>query len=266
MRPAFAVVLALLAGPTGCARRRAGETVEGAWASQWLVELEAPPGADGTRKTALDAERRRFREEAEDAGVRYRQRFAYKALFNGVSVSAPQAAAAKIGRLDGVAAVYPVEAIPLDVRTEAFTPDLTFALTMTGADIAQSRLGYTGRGIHVAVIDSGIDYDHPDLGGCFGRGCRVTNGYDFVGDDYDEEESDPTWQPVPHPDADPDDCVGHGTHVAGIIGANGGIRGVAPDVTFGSYRVFGCNGATSDRRDAGRDGARLPRRRGRRST
>ena len=97
----------------------------------------------------------------------------------------------------------------------------------------------------MAVIDSGIDYDHPDLGGCFGRGCRVTNGYDLVGDDYDEDESDPTWQPVPHPDGNPDDCAGHGTHVAGIIGANGGIRGVAPDVTFSAYRVFGCTGATS---------------------
>ena len=246
MRTAFAVLLALFAAPAGALAAGPAETVHGAWASQWLVELEAPPGADGTGRTTLDAEHRRFRDEAEDAGVRYRQRFAYKTLFNGVSVSAPQAAAAKIGRLDGVAAVYPVEAIPVDTRTEAFQPNLTFALTMTGADIAQSRLGYTGRGVHVAVIDSGIDYDHPDLGGCFGPGCRVTNGYDFVGDDYDEEESDPGWQPVPHPDADPDDCIGHGTHVAGIIGASGGIHGVAPDVTFGSYRVIGCNGATSN--------------------
>jgi minor extracellular serine protease Vpr len=241
---ALVAVLALFAGPAAAVAAPT-EIVGGATASQWLVELEYPPAADGTSKGALDAEHRRFRERAQAAGVRYRQRFAYKALFNGVSVSAPEAAAATIGHLDGVAAVYPVEAIPLDIRTEAFDPDLRFALTMTGADIAQSRLGYTGRGIHVALIDSGIDYDHPDLGGCFGTGCRVTNGYDLVGDDYDEEESDPSWQPVPHPDPDPDDCAGHGTHVAGIIGANGGARGVAPDVTFSAYRVFGCTGATS---------------------
>ncbi len=242
---ALVAALALLAGPATAVAAAPAETVGGATVSRWLVELEDSPAADGTSKAALDAEHRDFRDNARAAGVRYRERFAYKTLFNGVSVSAPEAAAATIGHLAGVAAVYPVEAIPLDLRTEAFDPDLRFALTMTGADIAQSRLGYTGRGIHVAVIDSGIDYDHPDLGGCFGPGCRVTRGYDLVGDDYNEEESDPTWQPVPHPDSDPDDCVGHGTHVAGIIGANGGVHGVAPDVTFSAYRVFGCTGATA---------------------
>jgi hypothetical protein len=33
----------------------------------------------------------------------------------------------------------------------------------------------------VGIIDTGIDYKHPDLGGCFGPGCRVAFGYDFVG-------------------------------------------------------------------------------------
>jgi minor extracellular serine protease Vpr len=33
----------------------------------------------------------------------------------------------------------------------------------------------------VGIVDSGIDYKHPDLGGCFGPGCRVAFGYDFVG-------------------------------------------------------------------------------------
>ena len=47
------------------------------------------------------------------------------------------------------------------------------------------------------------------------------------------------------PDVNPDDCNGHGTHVAGIVGANGGgIKGVAPGVTLGAYRVFGCDGTT----------------------
>ncbi|KPC75354.1 peptidase S8, partial [Thermoactinomyces vulgaris] len=47
------------------------------------------------------------------------------------------------------------------------------------------------------------------------------------------------------PDADPADCGGHGTHVAGIVGADGKVTGVAPDVEFGAYKVFGCSGSTS---------------------
>ena len=63
---------------------------------------------------------------------------------------------------------------------------------------------------------------------------------------YNADPASAAYQPVPHPDAYPDDCNGHGTHVAGIIGANDatGLKGVAPDVTFGAYRVFGCEGST----------------------
>jgi subtilisin family serine protease len=205
-----------------------------------FVELASAPEADGTSDATLDAERADFRARAKHAGIAYRQRFAYRTLFNGISVETGDADA--IRDLDGVEAVYPVGTAHLDQRTEAFDPSLANAITMTGADIAHSRLGYTGRGIRVAIIDSGVDYDHPDLGGCFGPRCRVDAGYDFVGDDYDGEASDPGYQPVPHPDPNPDDCFGHGTHVAGIVGADGGVTGVAPGVTLSAYRVFGCGG------------------------
>jgi subtilisin family serine protease len=68
-----------------------------------------------------------------------------------------------------------------------------------------------------------------------------------VGDAYNADPSAASYNPVPAPDNNPDDCAGHGTHVAGIIGANdatNGLKGVAPDVTFGVYRVFGCAGST----------------------
>jgi subtilisin family serine protease len=115
---------------------------------------------------------------------------------------------------------------------------------MTGADFVQNTLGFTGKGIKVAIMDTGIDYDNPDLGGCFGRGCRVFTGWDFVGDAYNADSSSLLYSPTPVPDANPDDCNGHGTHVSGIVGANGVVKGVAPDVRFGAYRVFGCNGST----------------------
>ena len=101
---------------------------------------------------------------------------------------------------------------------------------MAGADVAQSELGYTGKSIKVAVMDTGIDYDHPDLGGCFGRAAVLS----WVG-----TLSVMTIMPmillpaitVPSPILS-DDCNGHGTHVAGIIGASGAVTGVAPEVTL----------------------------------
>lgn len=150
----------------------------------------------------------------------------------------------RLARLPGVKAVYPVISIDHGPVQPLNEPELTTALQMTGADVAQSELGFTGAGIKVAVMDTGIDYDHPDLGGCFGPGCRVELGWDFVGDDYNADPGSPLFNPVPSPDPFPDDCNGHGSHVAGIIGANGELKGVAPDVTFGAYRVFGCEGST----------------------
>ncbi|KAG0265219.1 hypothetical protein BG011_005262 [Mortierella polycephala] len=107
---------------------------------------------------------------------------------------------------------------------------------LTGVRQVHESLKFFGKGIKIGIIDSGVDYNHPALGGCFGPGCKVAYGTDFVGDDGHSPDNDPMT-----------DCDGHGTHVAGIIAANDtDFIGVAPQATLGAYRVFGCKGGTSN--------------------
>lgn len=215
-------------------------------ASAWFVELTTAPTSDGTSAAAVDASKNAFRNAARAKGVSYSERYAYGDLWNGFSVSASTASISQIQRIAGVKAIWPVAVMtlpePSSVTDE--TIDLATAIQMTGADYVQNVLGFTGADIKVAVIDTGVDYDNPDLGGCFGDLCRVMRGWDFVGDAYNADSTSLLYSPTPVPDADPDDCNGHGTHVSGIVGANGVVKGVAPDVRFGAYRVFGCNGST----------------------
>ncbi len=203
----------------------------------WFVELASPPGVDGTPPGLLKKEKDGFRKAAAKAGLDFTERYAFDTLWNGLSIQLEPGQLADLAGIPGVRALYPVVSISAPDPVTGGEPDLFTAIQMTGADIAQSELGYTGEGVKVAVMDSGIDYDHPDLGGCFGPECRVAYGYDLVGDDFTGENE-------PAPDLYPDDCMGHGTHVAGIIGASGEVTGVAPGVTFGAYRVFGCEGYT----------------------
>ncbi len=222
----LAVVTAAFAIAPGAARTADELRAENS-TNQWLVELSG--SADS------------FRSAAKKAGINYSERYAFSELWNGVSIVADPSKVASIRSLPGVVGVFPNQTFSLP----PFQPDMNFAKALTGADIVQNNLGFTGAGIKVAVMDTGVDYDHPDLGGCFGPGCRVATGFDFVGDAYNDSDPTAPISPIPNPDPFPDDCNGHGTHVAGIIGANGRIKGVAPGVTFGAYRVFGCNGDTS---------------------
>ncbi|CAE6463465.1 unnamed protein product [Rhizoctonia solani] len=126
-------------------------------------------------------------------------------------------------------------------REDAFSTHV-----MTGVDKLHAE-GYFGKDITIGIIDSGVDYTHPSLGGKLGPGNKVIGGYDFVGDNY----TGAVGTPPPAPDNDPlDQCNGHGTHVAGIIGANPNnpynVSGVAFQSSINAYRVFGCEGSVPD--------------------
>ncbi|SCZ96448.1 BZ3500_MvSof-1268-A1-R1_Chr8-2g10200 [Microbotryum saponariae] len=106
-----------------------------------------------------------------------------------------------------------------DFKNDQFPPH-----QMTGVDKMHAK-GYLGAGIKIAILDTGIDYKNPILGGCFGKGCKVAFGHSFS------------------------TCLEHGTHVAGTIGANPnkyGFTGVAPKATLGMYRIFACSGSATD--------------------
>jgi minor extracellular serine protease Vpr len=214
----------------------------------WFVELSGAPTADGNSLANVRAEKAAFKKAAAAAGISYVERRSFDVLFNGYSVEIDAANRLRLAAVTGVKALWPVELIqmpPIETLAGGAAPDLATAIAMTGANIAQSSLGLTGAGVKVAIMDTGTDYHHPDLGGCFGPGCRVAMGYDFVGDAFNADPSSTAYNPTPAPDPDPDDCNGHGTHVSGIVGANGVVDGVAPGVTFGAYRVFGCAGSTT---------------------
>ncbi len=141
------------------------------------------------------------------------------------------------------------------IRVPGIANDSLKMLTgLEGADI--NRLAALAKPtdrsrVKVAIIDTGVDYEHPDLSeniwhnfdevegrvgfdDDFNGYVDDRYGYDFSGDDANGYSISP--------DSDPMDTIGHGTHCAGIVGAvteNGiGIEGVAPNVEIMCLKIF----------------------------
>ena len=208
-----------------------------------------------------------FTGDAKAAGLRYAERYSYGKLFNGISVKLNSAERGEAGRLRQ--------------RQGRLARPHDHARAHRGSrpgdrDRADRRRpgagrGWTGAGVKVAVMDTGIDYNHPDLGGdgvdsdaasndgVFDNdfpGSRVITGWDFVGNAYDASEFTPPVRRtrftarlrfrIPIRTT----ATATARTSSGIVGASpasaSGVKGVAPGVKFGAYRVFGCGGSTTD--------------------
>lgn len=101
----------------------------------------------------------------------------------------------------------------------------SFETLLNQASSIQQQYGLDGSGQTVAVIDSGIAYDHVALGGGFGPGYRVVGGWDFAENDANPYDDGPSGF--------------HGTHVAGsLAGSSDSFSGIAPGADLVALRVF----------------------------
>lgn len=202
-----------------------------------------------------------------------------QSAYNGIQASVPSSQLDEVADLPGVVAIHPVRTYELDNSV---------SVPFLGVPQVWESTGYTGENVKVAILDTGIDYTHAAFGGpgtveafeaaaatsdqaadpaLFGPNApRVKGGIDLVGDDYNADPDSDTYQPVPHPDPNPLDCEGHGSHVAGTAAGSGVNEdgstyagpydsdtssqtfrvgpGVAPEADLFAVRVFGCDGST----------------------
>ncbi|MBZ0319634.1 MAG: S8 family serine peptidase [Anaerolineae bacterium] len=141
-------------------------------------------------------------------------------VFNGMVIEADVSQIEAIRALPNVRAVFPDVVSPTD--------NVTTVQYIGSAQFWQNTGGQTGQGIRIGIIDTGIDYRHPNFGGIANYAgtdtttladggfpsAKVVGGTDFAGDVF----------PNLVPDPDPMECVGgsgHGTHVAGTAAGFG---------------------------------------------
>ena len=151
----------------------------------------------------------------------------YKNTINAISATLSQEELELVKADPNVRAVYPnlevraslLDSVPLINADKVWQLNSSLQ-SCSGADCL------TGKGVTIAIIDTGVYYPHPDLGGCLGINCKVIGGYDFVNHDND-----------------PLDDQGHGTHVAATAAGNGTLKGVAPDAKIVAYKVLNSAGS-----------------------
>ncbi|MBO9130822.1 S8 family serine peptidase [Bacillus sp. 165] len=182
----------------------------------------------------------------------YKIKKTYTRTLNGFSMELPANKVQELLDLKVVRAIWSDATVqvepPVQEKNETQTdakPLIVDSLPFLGIDKLHNE-GFTGKGIKVGVIDTGIDYHHPDLDGVY------KGGYDFVDNDNDPMETTyEDWKKSGKKEISGGNSyyTEHGTHVSGTIAGQGdnssdySVMGIAPDADLYAYRVLGPYGS-----------------------
>lgn len=246
-----------------------------------LVKLKNPPllsqlenrQIDKELKAEIDKEQAEALQEMAKISPDIKLVFRYQLVINALAMSAPSKFIEQLQKLSAVSHAelsqkfdrpqVKVTEIPAS-SSAAEDFSLRNSVKFIGGE-AMHALGFSGQGVKVGIIDTGIDYTHSMLGGpgtvdafksvdpkkatSLFPNKKVVGGIDLVGTDFDSAAALPAKR-IPHPDENPMDEGGHGSHVAGTVaGLGDGVKtysGVAPEAQLYAIKVFGAEGSTSD--------------------
>ncbi|WP_179865401.1 S8 family serine peptidase [Bacillus sp. AFS017336] len=232
---------------------------------------DAKEKADDAQETFKNDLQTIFKDDLKQNKNLYKIKRTYKNTLNGVAIDLPANKVKSLLNSKVVKAVWPNSVIQVEPPKVSEASGDSVKKMETEVFPGVSKLhaeGFTGKGVKVGVIDTGIDYNHPDLTDAY-KGYRAqpgvdpktispssVKGWDFVDNDADPMETTyDDWKKSGLGEKDPLDgstyYTEHGTHVSGIIAGRGknntdyAVTGVAPGADLYVYRVLGPFGSGS---------------------
>lgn len=199
------------------------------------AEPAGPAGARDAQLNRIRAERGNVFSHLRRNGIDVSPKHQFELAINGFALTIPANQLPLLASVPGVTGIYQDHPMEREDLSESVVTNIQPELATSVPAVQAPALwaaGLRGEGVLVAIIDDGVEYTHPDLGGCIrGAGCKVADGYDFVDLDDDPRNGFTTANGVTTRDY-------HGTHVAATAA---GLKGVAPDARILAVRVLGTN-------------------------